>query len=317
MKDTISYTTEEIAQILKVSKLTVYDLIKKGDLPSYRVGRQIRVDAHDLETYKEQAKNGIPLNKGETHNNVIQTQERPQTITSTRQIIISGQDISLDILANHLEKSAIGYRPLRAYTGSLNSLISMYQGDADVVSTHLYDGQTGTYNLPYIRRMLVSHPYIVIHFLSRQEGFYVQKGNPQQIQGWADLTRPGITMVNREKGAGVRVLIDENLRLAGISPSDIKGYDTEESNHIGVASKVISGQADVGVGIEKTARLVGVDFIPIIQEDYDLVIRKTSQNAMFIETLQNILRSADLRNELEAIGGYDLSRIGQVIDETS
>ncbi len=314
MKESISYTTEEIAHILKVSKLTVYDLIKKGDLPSYRVGRQIRVDAHDLEAYKEQAKSGNPLNKGDMPNIAI---EHPQPTTAARQIIISGQDISLDILANYIEKSATGYRPLRAYTGSLNSLISMYQGNADVVSTHLYDGETGTYNLPYIRKILVNHPYIVIHFLARQEGFYVPKGNPNRIQGWSDLARPDIQMVNREKGSGVRVLIDENLRLAGISPSTIKGYDMEESNHIGVATKVLSGQADVGIGIEKTARLVGVDFIPIIQESYDLVIRKTSENSALIAILQNVLQSDALRNELEAIGGYDLSRIGQVVDETT
>lgn len=312
MTELISYTTEEIAHILKVSKLTVYDLIKKGTLPSYRVGRQIRVDAHDLDAYKEQTKSGktaLPVT-------TIHSDNPQPASTATRQIIISGQDISLDILANYIEKNSTTVRPLRSYTGSLNSLVAMYQGKADVVSTHLYDGDTSTYNLPYIRRILVGHSYIVIHLLSRWEGFYVKKGNPKNIQTWADLINPGITMVNREKGSGARVLIDEHLRLADISPHNVQGYNTEESSHIGVASKVVSGQVDVGVGIEKAARLVDVDFIPIIKEHYDVVIMKTPQNAQFIELLQDIVQSDAFQSELSALGGYDLSRTGQVIYET-
>lgn len=316
MKDTTSYTTEEIAHILKVSKLTVYDLIKKGHLPSYRVGRQIRVDAHDLEAYKTQAKSGGTVAPSAAQPMTAHVENPTLAPTSPRQIIISGQDISLDLLANYIEKHSTTYRPLRSYTGSLNSLVAMYQGEADVVSTHLYDGDTNAYNLPYIRRMLVSHPYIVLHFLTRWEGFYVAKGNPHNIQTWADLTKPGIRMVNREKGSGVRVLIDENLRLAGIASRDIKGYAIEESSHIGVASKVVSGQADVGVGIEKTARLVDVDFIPIIQEQYDIVVMKTPRNEAIIQLLQDILQSEAFQKEVEAIGGYDLSQIGQVMYET-
>ncbi|WP_203247905.1 substrate-binding domain-containing protein [Sporosarcina beigongshangi] len=312
MTESISYTTEEIAHILKVSKLTVYDLIKKGLLPSYRVGRQIRVDAHDLNAYKEQMKSGHS-----TMNLASPLIESPESLSSSlRQVIISGQDISLDILANYIEKSSTTIRPLRSYTGSLNSLVAMYQGKADVVSTHLYDGDTGSYNLPYIRRMLVGHSYIVINLLSRWEGFYVKKGNPHNIQTWADFITSGITMVNREKGSGTRVLIDEQLRLAGISPHDVQGYYAEESSHIGVASKVVSGQADVGVGIEKAARLVDVDFIPIIQEHYDLVIMKAAQNTEFIELLQSIVQSESFKNELAAIGGYDLSRTGEIMYET-
>lgn len=312
MNNTISYTTEEIAHILKVSKLTVYDLIKKGVLPSYRVGRQIRVDAHDLNAYKEQMKSGQVTMKPTPP----RTESSEPASSSLRQVIISGQDISLDILANYIEKKSTTIRPLRSYTGSLNSLVSMYQGNADVVSTHLYDGDTGTYNLPYISKILVGHSYIVLHLLSRWEGFYVAKGNPKNIQTWADFIAPGVTIVNREKGSGARVLIDEQLRLSGITPHTVKGYDTEESSHIGVASKVVSGQADVGVGIEKAARLVDVDFIPVIQEHYDVVILKTAQNAGFIELLQVIVQSESFQSQLSAIGGYDLSRTGQIIYET-
>lgn len=312
MKVERSYTTEEIAQILKVSKLTVYDLIKKGKLRSYRVGRQIRVDAQDLENYRGQAK-GKDIVQNSNMPSIVKSDDERSVLD---QCIISGQDMSLDILANAIEKNKMRSRPLRSYVGSLNSLIAMYQGEADIVSTHLYDGETGTYNLPYIRRILTGRSYIVIHLLSRWAGFYVAEGNPLHIQNWQDLKNPDITMVNRETGSGVRVLVDEMLRKEGISPRSINGYDQIESNHIGVAGKVKSRQADVGVGIEKTARLVGVDFIPIIQEQYDLVLLKTPQNKGFVERLREILQSSAFTKELDAIGGYDLSRTGQIIEET-
>ena len=316
MKEDISYTTEEIAQILKVSKLTVYDLIKKEQLPSYRVGRQIRIDAHDLADYKEQTKSRRNVNRVDAHFNGNPPDESKSFTTPTRQIIISGQDLSLDILANYIEKNSTGYRPLRSYTGSLNSLVSMYQGEADVVSTHLFDGDTGEYNIPYIRKILVGQPYLIINFLSRWEGFYVRKGNPKNIQSWTDLTKPGITMVNREKGSGVRVLIDEKFRIEGISPQHVLGYEVEVLNHIGVASKVASEKADVGIGTEKTAHLVDVDFIPLIQEQYDLVILKTPQNEGLINLITHILHSDSFQKEIQSIGGYDLSKTGKIIYET-
>ncbi|GAB7388353.1 hypothetical protein BSNK01_21900 [Bacillaceae bacterium] len=156
----ISYTPEEVAKLLRVSKLTVYDLIKKGNLPAYRVGKQMRIDAVDLEAYKWQAKQNF-------------------VAAGAKSIVITGQDPSLDLLAKHIELRTKNVRPLRSYVGSLNGLVALYQGQSDVVSIHLFDGDTGEYNLPYIRKLLVGFPYIVIHLVTRTAGFYVQKGNPQ------------------------------------------------------------------------------------------------------------------------------------------
>jgi putative molybdopterin biosynthesis protein len=156
----------------------------------------------------------------------------------TRSIIISGQDISLDILANYLEKQTKGVRPLRSYVGSLNSLISMYRGEVDIVSTHLFDGNTGEYNTPYVQRILTGYPYMIINLVSRWAGFYVQKGNPKNIRTWNDLANPNIQMVNREKGSGARVLVDEQLRIHGISSTGVSGYEVEESNHLAVAGTI-------------------------------------------------------------------------------
>ncbi|WP_252503346.1 helix-turn-helix transcriptional regulator [Sporosarcina sp. Marseille-Q4943] len=321
-----SYTTEEIADLLKVSKLTVYDLIKKGDLRAYRVGRQMRIDADDLEAYKDKSKSGGLIEKqekviSETAEKPFQRTEstpppRPYQPASQRKLIISGQDITLDLLANAIERCGTGYRPLRSYTGSLNSLLAMYEGEADIVSTHLFDGETGTYNIPYIKRILTGREFIVINLLSRSAGLFVQKNNPKNIRTWKDFSKPSIRMVNREIGSGARVLLDEKLRLEGIIPRNVEGYHTEEMSHIAVASNVASGFADVGVGIEKAAALVGVDFIPLVQEQYDLVMYKTPENEIVRHSILSILRSPEFQNEIGALGGYDLSLTGTIIYET-
>ncbi|MGG1597714.1 helix-turn-helix transcriptional regulator [Paenibacillus naphthalenovorans] len=316
MSNEQSYTTEEIAKLLKISKLTVYDLIKKGELPSYRVGKQMRVDAADLEAYKQRTKSIKAAEKPA----LAEVSARPALSAShngTRAVVITGQDISLDILAKHMERNIPGVRPLRAYVGSLDSLISMYRGESDIVSTHLLDGDTGEYNLPYIRKLLVGSSYLVVNLLSRWAGFYVQQGNPHNLGSWSDLKRPGLRLINREKGSGARVLLDEQLRLHGIPPDRLNGYHKEESNHLGVAGKVASGEADVGIGIEKAASIVGnVQFIPLIQERYDLVMMKKPENREWIESFIYILQSDAFQNELRTIHGYDLSLTGRILLET-
>ncbi|PID15090.1 hypothetical protein CSV63_09905 [Sporosarcina sp. P34] len=309
----ISYTTDEIAQLLKVSKLTVYDIIKKGEIRAYRVGRQMRVDAVDLTAYKERLKSGGESTPVSSKSMIPQVTV-PESETD-KQIIISGQDLSLDIMASHIEESGL-FRPLRSFSGSLNSLIKMYQGQADIVSTHLFDGETGEYNMPYIKRLLTGRSYMVLNLLGRKAGLYVQKDNPMNLQNWTDLGQLGIRLVNREKGSGARVLLDEQLRLAGITTRSIIGYDDEELNHMAVATRIASGQADVGVGIEKTARLINVDFIPLIQEQYDLVLIKTPENEKLRGLIVETLNSASFKEKLTAIGGYDLTKTGTILYET-
>lgn len=333
MSQDMSYTAEEIAKLLKISKLTVYDLLKKGELPSYRVGKQMRVDATDLEAYKQRSKNNnaaaaaAPYKLQDqperslalTYMHAQPATEAPNTgnVQGVRPIVITGQDMSLDILAKHLESQSTGLRPLRSYAGSLDSLISMYKGESDIVSTHLLDGDTGEYNVPYIRKLLVGLPYKVINLLSRPAGLYVAKGNPLGIQKWSDLSRPGLRLANREQGAGARVLLDEQLRLHGIKPAKLIGYyDQIHGSHLSVAAKIAAGEADIGVGTEKAASIVGhIDFVPLIMERYDLVVLDTAANQPMVDALLSILRSEQFLQELRAIASYDLSLTGKVLYE--
>lgn len=307
MSNNESYTTEEIANLLKVSKLTVYDLIKKGELQAYRVGRQMRVDAKELENYKvrgqEVKTNPLPQNN-----------EGNNQHPSIRSLVISGQDSSLDILARQLEMKTRDFRPLRSYVGSLDSLISMYQGQADIVSTHLFDGDTKTYNTSYVRKLLVSKSFMIVNFIRRQAGLYVAKGNPKQLAGWADLANPYVTIVNREAGAGARVLLDEQLRLHGISRNQVKGYENEHTSHLAIASVVANGGADVGVGTLQATKVADIDFIPLIQESYDLVMLKNEQNEELIATVLAVLNDANFKEKLQSLG-YEIEGIGNVIWE--
>ncbi|MCM3712748.1 helix-turn-helix transcriptional regulator [Halalkalibacter oceani] len=312
--DDHSYTTEEVARLLKVSKLTVYDLIKKEKLPAFRVGKQMRIDARDLELFKSRTKRGetreaTPPPPGES-------QSAPLSSTADNSIIISGQDMSLDILAKYLEGREEKFRPLRSYVGSLNSLFSLFKEECDIVSVHLYDGESGEYNIPYVKRVLTGHDYLVVNLIRRQAGLYVPGGNPKNIQSWDDLKKPGLRLINREKGAGARVLLDEQLRLLGVKGRDLTGYDQEETSHLGVAGAVRSNRADVGVGIEKAAKIVGTGFIPLIQERYDLVLLKKPENQPLIAQTLAILQSETFQREIQSIGDYDLTLTGQVMYET-
>ena len=302
-----SYTTEEVANRLKVSKLTVYDLIKKGELPSYRIGRQMRIDASDLEQYIKQMKTG----KVPTVSMKLEKKNRESSC------VISGQELTLDMLAKHLERLLPSSSIFRAYQGSLMSLIKMSQGEGSIVSLHLFDGDTREYNIPYVKRILVGQPCVVVNLLARNVGFYVQKGNPKGIQTWADLSNSSIQFVNRDKGSGIRVLVDEQVRIQNLAKANIQGYDWEESNHLGVASQIANGKADVGVGAEKVAQIVNVDFLPLMQEQYDLVILKNKENEQLIAAIKEVLQSTEFQNELRAIGGYDISKTGQIIYETN
>lgn len=376
MSQEVSYTAEEIAKLLKISKLTVYDLIKKGELPSYRVGKQMRVDASDLEAYKQRSRTAAPYARGperaaagappaydgpagfsapyagsaagaaesvglgtaasaaqpaglgtapEAAAGAAAGAARPSGASAypltagaaaSLPVVITGQDMSLDILARHLEQANPGMRPLRSQAGSLEGLIGLFKGEADVASTHLLDGDTGEYNLPYIRKLLVGFPYIVVNLLSRQAGLYTAKGNPLALRAWSDLARPGLRIACREPGSGARVLLDEQLRLHGLKPAGLAGGRVL-TNHLSVAAAVASGEADLGVGTERAASIVGgVDFVPLIQERYDLVIVKKPQNAAWISSLLDIVRSAAFRQELGAIAGYDLTDTGRILLET-
>lgn len=311
MTGTQSYTPEELAKILKITRFTVYEMIKRGDLPAYRIGRKVRVEAADLDAYINKSKGaGFPA---------PQSNEPTGTLPriGPEELVLCGQDALLDILTRHLQKELPHVRLLRNYIGSIDGLLALYHGKANAVTTHLWDSDSDSYNTPYVRRLLPGHRTIIINLVYRTEGFYVHKGNPKQILDWADLCRQEVRFVNRECGSGARVLLDEKLRINNIDRDRINGYAEEEMSHLAVASRVARGEADVGLGIEKASLQVKeLDFVPLQKERYDLIIRREDAEKPIFRALLTALRSQAFHNELRGMGGYDLSRTGEIMAET-
>ncbi len=306
-------STQEVADLLHVSKSTIYDLIRRGEIQSYKVGRKIRFTEADVKEYIVRSRESQTIKAAPSSDGVqfslLGSDKKPEGF------IICGQDLILDILSNYMRLH--GIPALRAYIGSYDGLVSLYRNKVNVTASHMWDSDTDTYNVPYVRRLLPGIPSVIINLTYRMQGLYVAKGNPKGIHGWGDLGRDDIIMINREQGAGSRVLLDENLKLLGIFGSSIKGYNKETSSHLAVASAVSRGDADVAIGNEKIARQVdNIEFIPMKKERYDLVLRKEDLNTPEIQTMLKIIRSEAFKNEFGNIGGYDATDMGKVIAET-
>lgn len=317
MNDNTTLTPQEVADILKIAKNTVYELIKRGDINSYKVGKKLRIDLSDVDNYKNKTKNfkgNSQLDSYEAKARVLPLFEEPLRNSG---FVICGQDILLDILSRYLQLHPNGVQALRSYVGSYNGLYALYQGNVQMATAHLWDSDTDQYNIPYVRRMLPGISAVIIHLACRLQGFYVAKGNPKDIKNWEDLKRKDITIINREKGSGTRILLDEHLKRLGINSKSIKGYNRESTSHLAIASTVARGGADIGIGNEKSSLQVnGVDFIPLQTERYDLVIKKEDFDKAPFKAVIEILRSSEFKMELEGIGGYDLKEIGKIVTET-
>lgn len=307
-----AFSTQQVADMLHVSKSTIYKLISQNEINYYKIGRKIRFTQEDIDTYIGKARNQQDgfLKKSFANEELIFS-----GLQSERSFIICGQDLILDVLSNYLRLN--GVPALRAYIGSFESLLSLYQDKVQVASAHLWDSDLDEYNVSYVRRFLPGIPCIVVHLICRMQGFYVKRGNPKQIKTWSDLARGDISIINREKGAGSRVLLDEQLRLLGIDSAQVNGYQNETSSHLTVASAVGRGEVDIGVGNEKIARQVdNIDFIPMQKEHYDLVIKKSIWNTPEVNTMLKIIRSHEFKKEFDKIGGYDASGMGRIVIET-
>lgn len=317
MKEQQILTPEEVAGILKIAKNTVYELIKRGELTAYKVGNKVRVDLSDLEDYISRSK-GVTTKIMQSGSPEYQynTLLHPVPNTSS-QIILCGQDPTLDILANTLQHHPLGTSVLRSHVGSFSGLNALYHDQCQISASHLWDGDTNVYNVPYVRRLIPGIPCVILRIAKRTQGFYVAKGNPKNITHWSDLTRSDVVMINREKGSGTRVLLDENLRLLSIDARAIKGYDNEETSHLSIASAVSRGKADVGMGNQTVANSVlNLDFIPMQTECYDIVIKKTNLSQPIYQLIYEIISSGAFKEEIEGLGGYDTSQTGLLVDET-
>nr|WP_286674072.1 MULTISPECIES: helix-turn-helix transcriptional regulator [unclassified Clostridium] len=310
-------TALEVSELLKINKNTVYELVKRGELPGYKIGKKLRIDEKDVFEYinnqKSSSKNSKNITKSYLKNDVNINSE----FKIENDIIISGQDIILDVLARHIEEKTDNIRVLRSNVGSYTSLYDLYNNKISISSSHLWDGDTNEYNTAYVRRLIPGIPCILINLAYRRQGFYVAKGNPHNITTWDDLIKSDISIVNREKGSGTRVLLDEKLRLYNVEGESIKGYNFEQSSHLAVASSIAVGDGDLGIGIEKVAHQVSeIDFVPIQEERYDLIIKKSFLKYPLYKLIIEIIQSKEFKKEIKGLGEYDLRDTGKILAET-
>lgn len=298
-------TVQEVAERLKVSKASIYKLNELGEIRSFKVGRKLRFAQEDVNSFIKE--------RTSCQRRANDASELSHSISAPQgRVVICGQDIILDALSNYLSQA--GFLSLRSYVGSYDALTALYKDEVQVASAHLWDGRTGTYNTPFVRSLLPGTATVIVNLTYRTQGFYVRKGNPKKINNWTDLLREDITLVNREKGAGSRVLLDEHMQLLGKGPDLIQGYQNEVRSHIAVASAVARGVADVAIGSEKIASQVdGIEFVPLQKERYDLVFKKANFDSPAISALMDILESGILREEFSVLGGYDTHDMGRII----
>lgn len=251
--------------------------------------------------------------RGRSETPVVQVRLSRDRQAIEQEIAVAGCDPAIFLAGEHLRRrkdttSVVGWT-----MGSTAALQALQRGDVHVAGIHLTDDSTGESNLPFLRRHLKVSAYEVITFATWEEGLIVRQGNPKQIRSVADLVRDDVTAINREEGAGARLLLDQRLRAAGYVGSQVKGYDRTATSHLHVARLVSEGQADAGVGIRSAAQSYGLDFIPLQSARYDLVVPKAYLSSHpSLNHLFETLASRPFRSEIAAIGGYDTTDTGKL-----
>jgi putative molybdopterin biosynthesis protein len=227
-----------------------------------------------------------------------------------RTIVATGShDLVLDLAASALRESDPRLTLASSNVGSLGGLTALRDGLCHVAGSHLLDPESGEYTLPYVERLLPGRDVSVVRLVHREQGLIVAPGNPLGIAGIEDVAKRGLRYVNRQRGAGTRVLLDHELAQSGISPEAIVGYEREEHTHLAVAAAVAAGRADCGLGVLAAARAFGLDFVSVAKEPYDLVFEPDP----ILEPLWTLLESAAFRRAVEELGGYDSTEMGRRI----
>jgi putative molybdopterin biosynthesis protein len=257
----------------------------------------------------------IPMNsEGVNMDDLVQAELlREENILPRTVVIVGSHDNTLDLLGNFLTQKFPEFRLTSSNVGSTGGLMALKRGIAHLAGSHLLDPETGAYNTSYIKRLIPDVPVKGVNLVLRQQGLILSKENPKNIKGLEDLVRPEVTFINRQAGSGTRILLDFRLKELGLDAALIRGYEEEEFTHMAVAVAVLSHRADVGLGIYAAARALDLAFIPVVQEEYDLVIPEKYWEEEKIQALLSVIRSEDFQGAVHALGGYDLSLSGRIV----
>jgi len=294
--------TKDIADYLNINEKQVYRLIKEKKIPATRITGKWTFPRKLIDEWIiESANENIGVKK---------TRELKDHI-----VIMGSNDFTIEFLSHELSSRFPEFSLSFSNVGSIGGLIALGRGSSHVAGCHLFDIKTGEYNLPYLPRYLPDLETIVVNLVYRDLGLILRPENPINITRIEDLAQPGIRIINRQKGSGTRILLDFELNRLGIDPKRINGYEKEVNTHNEVALAVLSGMADVGLGILSAAKMLGLEFIHITKERYDLVIPKEKFSAKPLTALMEVIRSQEFRTKIEQMGGYDIRDSGKIISE--
>jgi len=228
-------------------------------------------------------------------------------------VVVGSHDNTLDIIADQIKAGHNSLTLSSSHVGSMGGLMAIKKEVCHLAGSHLLDTDDGSYNISYIKKHLPNKTVKLVHLVFRDQGLIVQPGNPRSIKGIEDLSRDDTTFINRQAGSGTRILLDYKLKELGMGPGMINGYDNEEFTHMSVAVAVLSGSVDVGLGIYAAAKALNLDFIPVVTEQYDLIIPEEYFETENIKILLETINTNEFKKSVKALGGYSTEKTGEII----
>jgi len=282
-------STKDLSKYLKTNEKKLYKMVQESRIPSSKIGGKIVFTKEVIDQW------------------ILENTAREQ------QIYVAGSDDMLlraiiDIY-NSSKQGLVFYAPI----GSIKGLKVLKQNGATMSCVHILDTEKKEYNTSYVQRYLGTDDYIVYHLYMREQGLCVQKGNPKGIRSLEDLSANNISFANRNKGCGTRLLFDFLLQEKGITPSSIKGYGKEIESHLETALTVLQGNADAGFCIRHAAHLLGLDFITLAHESFDMVVSKEHSYNSQVRDFFNFFDQSELLHHVQDFTGYDTARMGRII----
>jgi excisionase family DNA binding protein len=294
--------TREVARYLDIHEKQVYALIKTRKIPASRVTGKWLFPKSVIDGWIEaNARSGLE-----------QARQKSERIAGAL-LAAGSNDPVLDILQTCLRKTHPEFFVFSANTGSLAGLEALEKCFTDLAWSHLLDPETGEYNIPYLERVAPGVKAVVVNLFHRELGFVIARGNPLGISRFEDLARQGVRFVNRQAGSGTRLLLDHHLGKAGIPAERIGGYDQEVYTHIEVGLAILSGEADTGIATAAISTLLGLDFVPVTKERFDMICDQSTFFQKGVQALMAVLNGEPFRKRVANLGSYDFGSAGRII----
>jgi len=293
---------KEVAQYLDIHEKQVYLLVKAQKIPCTRVTGKWLFPVELIDEWLQTS----------ARNSLQQANKRLKSIDNAL-LAAGSNDPVLDVLLAAIKKNYPAFNIFSANTGSISGLKALNDDLTDIAFSHLLDHQTGDYNTPYLQKLCPNRQPVVVNLFYRQIGFLITKSKAGNFQGWESLTRKGIRFINRQSGSGIRILLDYELQNRGIAGGDISGYENEVYTHFEVGLAIISGEADAGIASAAVAKIMDLNFQPLLSERFDMILDKSTFFNPAIQAFIETLQSDQFKNRVEKIGDYSFKDAGRIL----